>query len=107
MSGGAASSAPDNGPATDEKVVKDDLENFVFYENGVATGACRNSLLCGDIAVLSANLERRLCGPCFGLYHRAFVFCTMKAECNVCLEAGKIGLMYTCNGNHKVCIDLA
>jgi hypothetical protein len=105
MSGGAASSAPDNGPAPDEKVVKDDLDKFVFYENDVATGARRNSLLCGDTVVLSAMLERRLCGPCFRLYHRAFVFCTMKVECNVCLEAGKIGLMYTCNGSHKVCID--
>jgi hypothetical protein len=100
MSGGAASSAPD------EKVVKDDLDKFVFYEDGVAKGACRNSLLCGDTANRDfVTLERRLCRSCFTLYNRAFIFCTMKAECNVCLEAGKIGLMYTCNGSHKVCID--
>jgi hypothetical protein len=44
MSGGASSSAPD------EKVVKDDLDKFVFYEDGVAKGVCRNSLLYGDTA---------------------------------------------------------
>jgi hypothetical protein len=105
MSGGPASSAQDNASATDEKVVTDDFDGLVFYENGVAKGACRNSLLCGEWATLSAQLERRLCWSCFKNYHRAFIFCTMKTECNVCLEEGKIGLMYTCNGNHKVCTD--
>lgn len=106
MSGGSASSAQNNASATDEEVVTDDFDGVVFYENGVAKGACRNSLLCGATAPLDfVTLARRLCVSCFRLYHRAFIFCTMKTECNVCLEEGKIGLIYTCNGSHKVCID--
>jgi len=107
MSGGSAVSRDDkNKPEAVEEVVKDDLNDLVIYENGVAVGPCRNSLLCGEMARLDPiTLMRRLCDLCFRLFRRAFIFCTMKNECNVCLEPDKVGLMYTCNGNHKVCTD--